>query len=351
MIHIRRWWRQPDRYDWLSEYLASRRLLGFSRALMAVVVAVLAVAATLMPVSPAGGQAVALAAAAYFAGLAVFYAVRWPSRGQSAVFSLVGSVAIAVVALTPADPHAGLLTCWGFVGLAAYVASFHSSRLLVLTVGVALGTMVACAVRTWLTGDPALGVATLLLSSGALMTVPFGGQILVRLLWNDAVSTDPMTNLANRRGFRRSSRALISQAVRRGAVSFSVVLIDLDGFKRLNDTRGHAVGDQVIVEVAARIREVSGPGVIAARIGGEEFVVAQATQPREVELLARRLCSAIAATRWGVTASLGIAGVTVTDAAGDIGALVERVVANADMAMYEAKRAGGNQIRQSTAAA
>lgn len=181
--------------------------------------------------------------------------------------------------------------------------------------------------------------------------MPFGGQILVRLLWNDAVSTDPMTNLANRRGFRRSSRALISQAVRRGAVSFSVVLIDLDGFKRLNDTRGHAVGDQVIVEVAARIREVSGPGVIAARIGGEEFLVAQATQPREVELLARRLCSAIAATPWGVTASLGNAGITVTDAAGVIGALVERVVANADMAMYEAKRAGGNQIRQSTAAA
>ena len=305
-------------------------------------------AATLMPVSPAGGQAVALAAAAYFAGLAVFYAVRWPSRGQSAVFSLVGSVAIAVVALTPADPHAGLLTCWGFVGLAAYVASFHSSRLLVLTVGVALGTMVACAVRTWLTGDPALGVATLLLSSGALMTVPFGGQILVRLLWNDAVSTDPLTGLANRRGFRRSAHALISDAARTGAASFSVVMIDLDGFKRINDTQGHAVGDRVIVEVATRIREVVGSSGLAARVRGEEFLVDEATPPREVEMLARRLCSALAASQWVITASLGIAGTTVNGAVdegpADIRPLVEAVIRYADMAMYEAKRRGGDAV-------
>ena len=352
---FRRWWRQPDRHAWLSEYLASRRLLGFFRVLMAVILAVLAVATALVSISPAGRQVGALVVAVVFAGLALFYALRWPSRGQSAVFCVVGSAGIALVAVTTAEPQAGLLTCWAFVGLAAYVASFHNPRLLVLDVGVALSTLAVCAVRVGVSGDVPLAVATLLMASGGLMTVPVGGQILVRLLWNDAVSTDPLTGLANRRGFRRSARALISDAARSGAASFSVVMIDLDGFKRINDTQGHAVGDRVIVEVATKIREIIGPTGLAARVGGEEFLVAQAMPPREVEMLARRLCSAIAATPWRIRASLGIAGTTVNGAAngatGDLRTLVEAVIANADMAMYEAKRAGGNQIRQSTAAA
>lgn len=102
--------------------------------------------------------------------------------------------------------------------------------------------------------------------------------------------------------------------------------------------------------MAATLREVCGPGVITARVGGEEFVVAQASPPGDMELLARRLCVAIAANRWGVTGSLGVAGITVRDLEADPGTVIERVVASADMAMYEAKRAGGNQIRQATAA-
>jgi len=254
------------------------------------------------------------------------------------------------------DPHAGLLTCWAFVGLAAYVASAHSPRLLALTVAIALGTAAACAVRMGVAGDVPLGVATLLMSMGGLLTVPFGGHILTRLLWNDAVSTDPLTGLTNRRGFRRAAQALITDAARRGSGSFSVVMIDLDGFKRINDTLGHAIGDRVLVDVAARLRDACGSGAIAARVGGEEFVVAQTCPPREMDLLARRLCSAIASNPWHVTASLGVAGVSrvsgvvAHDTAADARTLIERVIAAADMAMYEAKRAGGNQIRISDAA-
>lgn len=355
MNHVRQWWRQPDRYDWLSGYLASRRLLAVSRAVMAAVGAILGAAVALMSVSPGGQQGLARGIvsliAAAFIGMTVAYAVRWPTSRQSAILSTGGSVGIAVTALTPTVPYAGLLTCWAFVGLAAYVAFFHSARLLVLTVGVALATAVACAVRVGMAGDAPVAVAVLLLSAGGLLTVPFGGQILVRLLWNDAVSTDAMTGLTNRRGFRRAARALIADSAGRGSGSFSVVMIDLDGFKRLNDTLGHAVGDQVIIEVAATLREVSGPGILAARVGGEEFLVAQASPPREMEMLARRLCSAIAANPWGVTASLGVAGITVRQPGTDTRTLIERVIAAADMAMYEAKRAGGNQIRQSGAAA
>lgn len=353
MNHVRQWWRQPDRYEWLSGYLVSRRLMAVSRATMTAVGAVLALSLLLISLSPDGqhglAQTVVWVIAAGFAGMGIAYAVRWPSRRQSAIFSVAGSAGVTVTALTPADPHVGLLACWAFVGLGAYVASFHGPRLLVFTVGVAIATAVACTVRTALAGDTALGAAVLLLSTAGLLTVPLGGQILVRLLWNDAVSTDPLTGLTNRRGFRRSARTLIADAAARGSGSFSVVMIDLDGFKTLNDTLGHTVGDRVIVEVATTLRSVSGHGVITARVGGEEFLVAQAAPPRDMELLARRLCSAIAANRWGVTASLGVAGVTVRDPDADPRLLIERVVASADMAMYEAKRAGGNQIRQAAA--
>lgn len=354
MNHIRQWWRQPDRYEWFAEYLASRRLASIARGVMAVIVAVLAGAMALMTFSPAGphgwARGVALAVAAGFAGIAAAYALRWPSRRLSTAFSMFGTAGVAVVALTQTEEHAGLLTCWAFLGLAAYVATCHSPRLLVFTVGVALATAVASAARMVLVDDVPMAAATLVLATGGLLTVPFGGQILMRLLWNDAVSTDPLTGLANRRGFRRSARALLRGGLRRGPVCFSVVMIDLDGFKRLNDTLGHAVGDQILVEVAATIQEVGGPGVLAARVGGEEFVIAQASPAREVEMLARRLCAAIAANAWGVTASLGIADVTVTDPAEDVRAVIEGAIAAADMAMYEAKRAGGNQIRQSAAA-
>ena len=355
MNTFRRWWRQLDRYDWMSEYLASRGLLGVSRVVMATIMVVLSAAVALTAVSPAGqhgsARSVVLLVAAVFAGIAARYAVRWPSRRQSMAFSVVGSAGIAIVALTSSDPHAGLLICWGFVGLTAYVACAHSPRLLVLSVVVALGAAMASALRMALAGDAPMAVATLLLAAGGLLTVPFGGQILVRLLWNDAVSTDPLTGLPNRRGFRRSARGLIADAARRGSPWFSVVMVDLDGFKRLNDTLGHAVGDRVLIEVANTIRAAGGQGVTTARVGGEEFVIAQASPPREVEMLARRVCSAIASTEWGVTASLGIAGVPVTNPTEDTRALIESVIAAADMAMYEAKRAGGNQIRQSTAAA
>lgn len=144
---------------------------------------------------------------------------------------------------------------------------------------------------------------------------------------------------------------MIADAARRGSGSFSVVMIDLDGFKRLNDTLGHAIGDRVLVDVAGRLRAACGSGALAARVGGEEFVVAQACPPGEMDLLARRLCSAIASNPWHVTASLGVAGVAVGDPAADTRTVIERVIGAADMAMYEAKRAGGNQIRRSGAAA
>lgn len=83
-------------------------------------------------------------------------------------------------------------------------------------------------------------------------------------------NSDPLTGLANRRAFMGSLEALLHGST---GPSFLLALVDLDSFKPINDTFGHASGDAVLVEVAVRLRGESGDGAIAARIGGDEFAL------------------------------------------------------------------------------
>jgi len=84
--------------------------------------------------------------------------------------------------------------------------------------------------------------------------------------------TDPLTGLANRRMFDDALRRAVSRNQRDGA-GIAVGLLDLDNFKRLNDTRGHAAGDEALRAVAAAMRAVMRAGDIAARLGGDEFAI------------------------------------------------------------------------------
>ncbi len=84
--------------------------------------------------------------------------------------------------------------------------------------------------------------------------------------------TDPLTGIANRRAFQRGFTAMYERAKRRAA-SFSLVICDIDLFKRVNDTYGHPFGDEVIQQVASQLDEVVRSGDLAARIGGEEFAI------------------------------------------------------------------------------
>ena len=169
-----------------------------------------------------------------------------------------------------------------------------------------------------------------------------------QLLLRSVVRRDHLTGLANRKGFEEAlARALAAaRAPLRGAaqagthLSVGVLLIDLDGFKAVNDTLGHDRGDQVLQEVARRLDQVVGERGTAARLGGDEFAVVLA-RPRsgpEVVALAGRLRDVLVrpfvldgSPRF-VGASVGISlypdhG----DTAGDL-------LRQADAAMYEAKR-------------
>lgn len=152
---------------------------------------------------------------------------------------------------------------------------------------------------------------------------------------------DPLTGLANRTALEDYFRNAFEQ--RRDHLR--VLLIDLDGFKHVNDRFGHGVGDRVLAEVARRIRDSGGRNDIAARLGGDEFVVV--TPDARGELAVRALSDRIRASVAmpirvddgvvHITASIGVAGLDRDTP--DARELLQR----ADRAMYAAKMSGGNR--------
>ena len=152
-------------------------------------------------------------------------------------------------------------------------------------------------------------------------------------------ATDSLTALTNRRGFEALGQRLAAGARDGGA--FGLLLIDLDRFKPVNDTHGHAVGDAVLREVAARLRRHVRPGDVAARLGGDEFAVLVPGATEDVLAgLARRIVGAVgrpvatSAGRVEIGASVGAA--LWRDADRTLAALAER----ADAALFAVKRDG-----------
>jgi diguanylate cyclase (GGDEF)-like protein len=147
--------------------------------------------------------------------------------------------------------------------------------------------------------------------------------------------SDPLTGLANRVAV---GRRLDELAAADGRLGVPVVLYcDLDGFKLVNDTHGHEVGDQVLIEVARRIRSAIRPADLAARLGGDEFVVVAAVpSPGAAGLLAARVRRAVRAPLLvgGMTMTVGVSvGVAVAGGSGT----VQDLLAQADRRMYTAK--------------
>ncbi len=141
---------------------------------------------------------------------------------------------------------------------------------------------------------------------------------------------DDLTGLYNRIGPQTALRILASRR-RAGGV---VAVLDLDGFKRYNDTHGHLAGDQRLVDVA-RVLWAGLPNALVARMGGDEFLVAALRDNREgADVVVEQLLALVSEDRAGPTIG-GSAGVVVTDLvrADDLALLV----ADADRALYEAK--------------
>jgi len=158
----------------------------------------------------------------------------------------------------------------------------------------------------------------------------------------DQAFHDPLTGLPNRLLLTDRFRQTVLSA-RRTASRFAVLMLDLDGFKQINDVMGHAIGDAVLQQVAQRLSAVVRESDTVARLGGDEFLLLLGTAERDggAEGIAKRVLRRVAAPMRiadgtvNVRASAGVA--LFPEHGADMETLIER----ADAAMYRAKRRGG----------
>ncbi|MBB3749774.1 diguanylate cyclase (GGDEF)-like protein [Mycolicibacterium sp. BK634] len=348
---LRRWWQQSTHYDWLSGYLAAHGMRGATRALMAFLAA--SMVACLLgllgsidgPVGPVPITMTWLAVAGGI-GCAVLWSLRWPTQRQSVVFALVTNASIALACLAYPRPMPAVIGCIAFATIGAYVAFFHGTGLVLYNFAVAAVVASIGAARMSAEGHTVLAAVDWWLIIQVNIALPLAIQIMVRALGMDLIRAerDPLTGLLNRRTFHQETAGLI-QTGRAAGSHLVVALIDLDKFKSVNDRYGHAAGDEALVHVAAAIAQAAGDTAVVARSGGEEFLVATTSPTADCHELANRLCTAIAESPAGVTASVGTTAVRLADTDDDDKPLVDRLVATADWAMYRAKRAGGNGVR------
>ncbi|ACA18770.1 diguanylate cyclase [Methylobacterium sp. 4-46] len=184
---------------------------------------------------------------------------------------------------------------------------------------------------------PGMGALVLL---GLLYTVALAFLFLAlakeRLEWQQRLSalTDPLTGALNRRGLEQAAACVLAGG------PATLLLLDLDHFKRVNDTYGHGVGDEVLVACAAAMPGCLPPRAVIGRLGGEEFacLLPDGEGAGEIAEAIRRAVAALRLERapdLHVTASIGAA---------RGGSELQCLIARADRALYRAKRGGRNRV-------
>jgi diguanylate cyclase (GGDEF)-like protein len=163
--------------------------------------------------------------------------------------------------------------------------------------------------------------------------------------WRSKAYTDPLTGLLNRRGFDRQMQRLIRLAGEQGK-PITLALLDIDRFKRVNDTYGHPVGDEVLKQLAELLRKASRADDLAVRMGGEEFgLVLFGADLEDAYGVLERIRSEVRLLRiqpisWHLSISAGLAGGEIPPTM----ATVQRWLEQADQALYQAKQAGRDRV-------
>lgn len=227
----------------------------------------------------------------------------------------------------------------GFLGLSAF--NYLLKPILAASVGGAGVSPVAYIHTSYALYSQTIG-AVLAISVGVLFVIVYMRDMLAAMRIES--ETDRLSGLLNRRGFETGVKGFLERRSD-GAVPAAMILCDLDHFKAINDTEGHALGDQVIESFSQLLSTCAGPHNLVGRIGGEEFAVfLPSANGNMARLFAENVRCAFAETLipqlpkdWPLSASFGVAehieGETFSD-----------LMRRADLALYEAKGAGRNQV-------
>ncbi|WP_176508581.1 MULTISPECIES: GGDEF domain-containing protein [Pseudomonas] len=193
-----------------------------------------------------------------------------------------------------------------------------------------------------------LGIAMLVLGPLVVACVSQANRSLLARLAHQA-TIDHLTGLLSRSAFTRRANALLDSRQQHG-LPLTLMMLDIDHFKSINDCHGHAVGDQVLRQFASTLQEQLHDQALLARLGGEEFVVVlPGLPPEQATFTAERLRRAVqdlhaaqGDTRLQITVSIGLAGCAADQSAPSL----DDLLARADQALYRAKAHGRNRVEQ-----
>ncbi|RZI59928.1 MAG: diguanylate cyclase, partial [Zymomonas sp.] len=245
-------------------------------------------------------------------------------------------------------PFVPLFIAFGAIACAYCLASLPQAAL--VTILLSTTPVIAALLTSGVAVEVAAGIDLLLIFLLIVRIVSNQYERLVDGVISHAqvktlADTDPLTGLANRRAFIEALDATIDHA-RRSSTPAAVAMIDLDGFKAINDTYGHAAGDEVLVEAARRIRAAVGSSSVLARLGGDEFalLIVSSNHSDLVSGVGATLLGemskpfAVAGSQLRLGVSIGFATTAVTDAT------ATSIMSRADQALYDVKHGGGGGV-------
>ena len=264
---------------------------------------------------------------------------------EEKIWTYLATAALLVAVLTVADPVGARLTTSMYILSGLFGALCLSA---VELVALLVMVLAETTYLMWHIGDTGWA---LVMHASIVVTCTIGPVIMIALLRKHLAgalerslhqaSTDPLTGLANRRGMREAAPVVLNQARRSGA-AVGLLLVDIDHFKTVNDTYGHQVGDEVLRDVAAAIRDCVRGEDVVVRMGGEEIAVLTALPRSGLIALAERIRVAVVRD-CAVTVSVGVAWSTPDGA--DPDSVLKALTEAADEQLYAAKDGGRNQVR------
>jgi diguanylate cyclase (GGDEF)-like protein len=356
MSRLKAWWSQPDHYDWATMFLRQRGMLRSARTVLVGITGSSAlVPLTVLPSQqkPSTAEVITgVVAATFTVGVTILWLTRWPTRRQSQAGVAVGALCLGGWSLVQPTAALAALACTALAITGCYIAFFHSPKLLVFNGVVAVVVATVAVLRLAQEASVAAAASAFWLNAFLNFWLPLGISGISRAMGTYALRADEdaLTGLLNRRAFIDALGNRLANPPR-AHTHLAVVMIDLDNFKRINDTYGHSTGDQALRAVADLLRGRAPADAVICRAGGEEFLVALTSDSPDVETLATELCTALGKLSPQVTASIGTASAELhllTEP--DVAWRVDELIIIADTAMYAAKRRGGNQAHHSVRA-
>lgn len=304
---------------------------------------------SVQPLGPHGVAARAVHLTILLSALVIgawWLATPWPGYRRAIAFAVWGDIALAVSGATLAVPEARLAATVYMCLVGVFAAVLLGYRWLFVHCGFATATIVAFVwVGVQYDGAELAGLSLYFLPALATVVVmPLIAAMVVEGTRRGlsatayAANRDSLTGLLNRRGLYAETGMTWARCPR-GSI-LAVVVIDLDGFKQLNDDHGHGTGDATLRVVAEQLTETIRTRDIAARIGGDEFVLAAGLlDEHDLDSFVRRVQALTLRNPAGLAlrSSVGVTWQHVDDVPLDLDAVLHR----ADEAMYLAKRVGG----------